>query len=57
MLLHDFEAKAHFWLPQGLNAVHIMCLLVCFLKVYLEIGDLDILEDLLTLLYQLVVVV
>ena len=57
MLLHDFEAKAHFWLPQCLNAVHFMCLLVCFLKVYLEIGDLDILEDLLTLLYQLVVVV
>jgi hypothetical protein len=57
MLLHDFEAKAHSCLPQGFNAVHFMLCHVDFLKIYLVVGDLDVLEDVFTLLYQLVVVV
>jgi hypothetical protein len=57
MLLHDFEAKAHSCIPQGFNAVNFMRVLVDFLKIYLVVGDLDVLEDFLTLLYQLVIVI
>jgi hypothetical protein len=57
MLLHDFEAKAHSCIPQGFNAVNFMRVLVDFLKIYLVVGDLDVLEDVLTLLYQLVIVI